>query len=222
MAEAGLTPATPASDVGPRPDANAGGILSFISCRRRAIPAASSLRYDGLLREARSLSDAEKARFAEMVWWSEQVQSTGEKCIIIVPNIDDGTDILKLLSYAVCKMHDHVVVESKPFSVAWIQMSDHQISTWSAWSLKRSLHEKYGENLQVFHVVHPSWTVRLLRLALWPIVSEDFWDHFDSHERIEFLDGVISLNELPKRIFEYDTFLDQDHTRMETAWVAGG
>ena len=45
-------------------------------------------------------------------------------------------------------------------------------------------------------MVHPSWTqllealrrllvlrTRFLRLILWPLASEEFWDYFHSHER---------------------------------------
>jgi len=74
-------------------------------------------------------------------------------------------------------------------------------------------------------VVHPSWTVRLLRLFLWPVASEEFWDIFYAHERIEFLDTVVSLNALglPADIFEYDKFLD-DESRfvVETGMASGG
>lgn len=40
---------------------------------------------------------------------------------------------------------------------------------------------------EAVHVVHPSWTVRFFRLVLWPLASDEFWDYFHSHERIELL-----------------------------------
>ncbi|OLP88390.1 Lysosomal aspartic protease [Symbiodinium microadriaticum] len=69
----------------------------------------------------------------------------------------------------------------------------------------------YATWLEAIHVVHPSWTTRILRLVLWPLASEEFWDYFHSHERIEFLDVALDMRKfrLPKDIMEYDKWLDQ-------------
>lgn len=95
--------------------------------------------------------------------------------------------------------------------MVWVQLSDHRVWPWQAWRFSESLHERYGNNLEALHVIHPSWTIRILRLILWPLASEEFWDFFYAHERIEFLDTHIDFGKfrLPKDVYEYDKFLDQ-------------
>merc|ERR1712050_497001 len=84
--------------------------------------------------------------------------------------------------------------------------------SWSAWRFRRTLHPKYLDNLVANHVVHPSWSMRFIQLALWPLVEETFWDSFYCHERVEFLDTHLSIKKLglPKDVFDYDRFLDRE------------
>jgi hypothetical protein len=217
-------------------ESQANGLFTLLSCRRRASNTRPASKYECLVRDGRALSAAEQDTFGSMAWWSESPAKSGEKVFIVVPYAPaadepggvvgpaEDVNMWKLLAYVLSQMHDHVVQENQPYSVIWIQLNDHRVSSWSAWSFKRSLHQRYSENLRTFHVVHPSWSIRLLRLFLWPISSEEFWDHFVSHERIEFLDTFVDVESLglPRDICEYDTFLDAEakHT-METGLVQG-
>ncbi|CAK9089545.1 unnamed protein product [Durusdinium trenchii] len=117
----------------------------------------------------------------------------------------------EFLGFALSKMHKTVIEEEQRYAVVWVQESDHRVGPWMAWRFSESLPESYAKNLEAVHVVHPSWTVRFLRLILWPLASEDFWDYFHSHERIEFLDVALDLRKfrLPKDIVEYDQWLDK-------------
>merc|ERR1711865_899117 len=103
------------------------------------------------------------------------------------------------------------------FAVVWLQFSGHRVWPFSALTLKNHhLHEKYGRFLDAVHVVHPSWSVRLLRLALWPFAGDEFWDQFQCHERVEFLDSSVNLKKLalPADVIAYDKFLDVEAEEM--------
>eukprot|EP00425_Heterocapsa_triquetra_P023501 CAMPEP_0195118602 /NCGR_PEP_ID=MMETSP0448-20130528/117438_1 /TAXON_ID=66468 /ORGANISM="Heterocapsa triquestra, Strain CCMP 448" /LENGTH=163 /DNA_ID=CAMNT_0040155877 /DNA_START=92 /DNA_END=583 /DNA_ORIENTATION=- len=108
-------------------------------------------------------------------------------------------------------MHDYVVGENKRFALVWVQFSDHRMFSTTLRTFWKSLHQRYLRNLEALHVVHPSWAVRLLRLTLWPVAPDDFWDRWFAHERIEFLDSHMDMKKfkLPSDIYEYDKFLDK-------------
>jgi len=209
------------------------GLKSVLTCRRRASGAkagsstSKSLEaYRDLIKCGHSLSDNEKAAFRNMAWWSEVETKTGAKVFVLAPRGAGGDqecyiDMWKLLAFAACQMHDHVVKRDEPYAVVWIQLSSHRVWPLTAMAFKRHLHERYSSCLDAVHVVHPSWIVRLLRLALWPVASYEFWDKFECHERVEFLDSFMSLSklELPDDIYAHDKFLDKqaDEMSAETA-----
>ena len=135
-------------------------------------------------------------------------------CLVIfiwITSQDYYINMRELLGFALSKMHKVVAEEDERFAVVWVQESDHRVGPWFAWRFSESLHESYGKNLEAIHVVHPSWSVRFLRLFLWPLANDDFWDYFHSHERIEFLDVALDMRKfrLPKDIVEYDQWLDK-------------
>lgn len=199
----------------------AGRLLSSLTCQRRAPAAkadtsATAAAYEALRKKGQELSVVEKAAFKQMAWWSAAETKTGAKVFILAPRGPGGDtecsiDMWKLFAYAVDQMHEHVVKHEQRFAVVWVQFSAHRVWPFSALTLKNHhLHEKYGRFLDAVHVVHPSWTVRLLRLALWPIASDEFWDIFQCHERVEFLDTYMSLKKLalPDDIAVFDKWLD--------------
>merc|ERR1711924_558163 len=145
----------------------------------------------------------------------------GAKVFVVAPRGPGGDnecyiDMWNLICYCLEQMHDRVVERGEMFAVVWVQMSNHRIWPVTAMMLKRQLHERYGRFLEALHVVHPSWSVRVLRLGLWPIASEEFWDQFECHERVEFLEPGINLRKLalPQDIYEYDKFLDKQAEEM--------
>merc|ERR1711908_184659 len=136
----------------------------------------------------------------------------------------------KLLAYAASEMHDHVVDQGRRYAAVWVQAGDHKIWSFSAWSFRRTLHARYFENVDTIHVVHPSWAVRFYEIALWPIVGEDFWNRFFTHERVEFLSTHMDMAKLglPRDVEEYDAFLDEEskfiseHSALLTAGATVG
>lgn len=201
------------------------GLMSMLTCRRRAPQAkgspSTSKAYEDLRKCGQALSDNEKASFQKMAWWSQVKTKTGAQVLVLAPRGAGGDtecyiDMWKLLAYAACQMHDRVVKRDEPYAVVWIQFSSHRVWPLTAMAFKRHLHERYSSCLDAVHVVHPSWTVRFLRLALWPFASYEFWDQFECHERVEFLETFMSLNklELPGDVYAYDKFLDKQADEM--------
>lgn len=201
-------------------------LRDLLTCRRRA-PAAksggshSTASYEALRKHAEQLSDEQKATFRRMAWWSSAETKMGGKVFVLAPRGPDGDtecsiDMWSLLAYSVSQMHDHVVERGELFAVVWAQFSDQRVWPWGSLAFKRHLHPKYSRYLDSVHVVHPSWTVRVLRLCLWPFASDEFWDLFQCHERVEFLEPDISLRKLalPKDIYDYDKFLDTQADEM--------
>merc|ERR1712217_940138 len=90
-------------------------------------------------------------------------------------------------------------------------MNDHRMWPQTVRKFKASLHPYFLKQFEAMHVVHPSWGVRVLRLLLWPVAEEAFWDHFHAHERIEFLESFVDMKkfQLPSDIYEYDKWLDK-------------
>lgn len=212
-------------------EAPAGGLLAALSCRRRA-PAGSAgdlpAGYRDLVAVARGLSPQERVAFEGMAWWSETETKDGARVFVLLPRSLDGdlegsgVDMWKLLAFSVNKAHDHVYVQDKRFAVVWVQASDHRMWSLSVLRFKNSLPQRFCKNMEAVHVVHPSWGVRLFRLAAWPFASEEFWDRFYSHERIEFLDlnvrSVAGLG-IPNDAYDFDKFLD---TQAEMAVEGAG
>lgn len=191
--------------------------LRLVTCQRRASAEVRQARYEELVAKGQQVPEVKKEDWYErLAWWSEVKTKKGSKVFVIAPRGPSGeTDyyinMREFLGFALSKMHKTVIEEEQRYAVVWVQESDHRVGPWMAWRFSESLPESYAKNLEAVHVVHPSWTVRFLRLILWPLASEDFWDYFHSHERIEFLDVALDLRKfrLPKDIVEYDQWLDK-------------
>lgn len=199
-------------------------MLGIAKCRRRAVRDTNFVHpgYERVLKKGQGLPSEAKAAYSKMAWWSDAtITGTQARIFVLAPRGPDGdvtthVDMWELMEYALEKMHGHVVEQNKPFAVVWVQQNDHRMWAFSAWYLRSLLHEKYGANLDAVHVVHPSWSVRWLRLALWPFANDEFWDRFHAHERIEFLDEFVNLDKLalPQDIYQYDKFLDERAKQM--------
>merc|ERR1712232_1077421 len=179
--------------------------------------AAMSSTYRNLLLTGRGLSDVEQILFGKMAWWSDAVSSDGGRVFVLSPRGEDGelegyTDMWKLSAYSLAQMHPRVVESGEKYSVVWVQAGDHRLSFWAARKVRRSLPDQYSGNLAGVHVVHPSWSYRVMELALWPFVDESFWDSFYCHERVEFLEQHMRVKELdlPADVIEYDQYLDKE------------
>merc|ERR1712039_816343 len=90
-------------------------------------------------------------------------------------------------------------------------MNDHRLWPHMMRKFKASLHPLFFKHFEALDVVHPSWGVRILRLLLWPVAEDAFWDCFHAHERIEFLETFVNMKtfQLPSDICEYDKWLDK-------------
>jgi len=209
--EAGLS----AGDAAEAADGRPARVLSI--CRRRK-PAEeqASAAYDQWLAAGRKLPEEKQHVYAEMAWWSDATTTAGNRIFILAPRAVNNSDVdayvnmWELLAYALHLMHPEVVEKDQRFAVVWGQFSDHRVWSWTAWRFQHILHKQYGANLEAVHVVHPSWTVRFLRLCLWPVASEEFWDYFHSHERIEFLDNHVDMRalDLPEDFYTFEEFLE--------------
>eukprot|EP00928_Gymnodinium_smaydae_P045720 TRINITY_DN30435_c0_g1_i1.p1 TRINITY_DN30435_c0_g1~~TRINITY_DN30435_c0_g1_i1.p1 ORF type:complete len:295 (-),score=54.76 TRINITY_DN30435_c0_g1_i1:63-902(-) len=199
---------------------------SACGCRRQARDS-----YAELLQLGRGVTGVRREAYDRMAWWSDATTKGGSRVFIFAPRGPNGEDMWlpmwELGAYALAKMHKHVVEEDKPFAVVWAQMSDHRIWPWSFAQFRHSLHESYRRNFEAVHLLHPSWSCRFLTLALWPIAADEFWDCFQSHERVEFLIPLMAGGklELPEDILEYDKLLDkqgQEATEVARARMGGG
>lgn len=195
-----------------------GGLLrQLLACRRRASQEeAVQQRYRNLVTASRKIPEQRKHWYDKLSWWSDVPTRRGSRIFVLAPRGPQGQqnykiDMWELVGYSLSKMHDHVVVENKPFAVVWVQQNDHRIWPLDWRRFLAVLEKSYAANLEAIHVVHPSWSIRLLRLALWPIAEDAYWDRFLCHERIEFLDSQIDTRKfrLPKDIGEYDKWLDK-------------
>jgi len=173
--------------------------------------------------KGKSLSEKQRYWYDKLCWWSDALTEEGNRIFVVAPRgpkgqIDYPIDMRELMAYCLTKLHDHVVTEQKRFAIVWVQLSDHRLWPWDLRRLKASLHPSYSQLLEAVHVVHPSWTVRILRILLWPIAEDALWDRFHSHERIEFMEGFISPEKfrLPKDIYEYDKWLDRQAQEMNS------
>lgn len=140
-------------------------------------------------------------------------------------------DMWKLLGYAMTQMHDHVVRRNKRYTLLWVTLGDHRLWPWQVMNVYRNIHQRYVDNLDAIHIVHPSWTVIGLRLlVLWPLerfLPKDFWDRFHSHDRIEFLDMAgfdLKKLDLPQDLIQFDKELDvraEEQMRMASDMMGG-
>jgi len=204
-----------------------GRLIRFVTCRRRADSQVSKKKameesYKKLIKAARSLPEKRQDELSKMAWWSPATdRNNGTRIFVLAPRGADGDtecyiDMWTLLAYMLSQLHDHVVVKDQRYVIVWCMFSDHRVGPLSALSFRAHLQERYRKNLDAVHVVHPSWTIRVIRLALWPLADDEFWNVFESHERIEFLDSHTNLKKLalPRDIYEYDQFLDKEAEQM--------
>lgn len=211
----------PAEDVA----VSGGGFLRRWGCPRRqspeALEKAQLQRYREMTLAGRGVPQKRKEWYEKLAWWSDCKTKQGGRIFVLVPRGPKGEHdvwihMWELLQFATSKMHGHVVTENKPFAVVWVQFGDHRIWLPTINKFQNSLHPNYAKNLEAVHVVHPSWGVRVLRLVLWPIAPDDFWDRFHAHERVEFLETFVSLQKftLPKDVYDYDKWLDKQALEM--------
>jgi len=191
-------------------------------CRARETTAegAGTQRYRSLRCLAEELTEEELANFSSWARWSNSTTKQGARVFVLVtPGEDAGhVDMWRLCAYALGQMHEHVVLRNESFVVVWVQLNDHRIWPWSAWRFRGCLHQRFFDNCEAVHVVHPSWGIHVLRLLLWPVARDEYWDLFHAHERVEFLDSYLDVGglELPEDVLEYDRFLD-DRLQHEVA-----
>lgn len=198
-----------------------GKVLNVLRCRHRRskedLNADALKRYHSLLASGKTVPEKkQKEWYDKLAWWSEAKTKNGARIFVLAPRgpeaeLDFPVDMRELWAYSLCKMHEVIVEEDSKFALVWVQLSDHRVWPWNVLSCLESLHERYSKNLEAVHVVHPSWSVRILRLLLWPLASDELWDYFYSHERVEFLDSFIDMKtfRLPKDVYEYDKWLDK-------------
>eukprot|EP00930_Biecheleria_cincta_P064926 TRINITY_DN5061_c0_g1_i1.p1 TRINITY_DN5061_c0_g1~~TRINITY_DN5061_c0_g1_i1.p1 ORF type:complete len:300 (+),score=58.07 TRINITY_DN5061_c0_g1_i1:38-901(+) len=192
-------------------------LFRLACCQRRRSREAREASYGKLLDLGRKIPEQKQTDWYEkLAWWSDAKTKRGARVFVLAPRgpqgeTDHPIDMSELLAFALTKMDKTVVKENTAFAVVWVQLSDHRVWPWQAWRFSELLHARYADNLEAVHVIHPSWTIRILRLFLWPLASDEFWDYFYAHERIEFLDTHIDFGKfrLPKDVYEYDKWLDQ-------------
>lgn len=198
--------------------------LRLLTCRRRSPEAEAKSReqkYRALLQRGRSISPKQKQWYDKLCWWANDATTKdGARIFVMAPRGPKGQpeywiDTWEFVSYCLAQMDEHVA-SGKKFAVVWVQLNNHRLwpNDWR-W-LRGALDERYEANLEAIHVVHPSWGTRILRMFLWPIAEESYWDCFQAHERIEFLDSHIDTKKfkLPKDIYEYDKWLDTQAKEM--------
>mmetsp|Transcript_104477 Transcript_104477/g.294447 ORF Transcript_104477/g.294447 Transcript_104477/m.294447 type:complete len:255 (+) Transcript_104477:58-822(+) len=196
------------------PAKTGGGPWAFLTCERRRRLGARK-RYRDLVLQGRRLPADKKDAYAKMAWWSDAKSTQGSRIFVIAPRGPGGdllayVDMSELFAYVVSLMHEPVVVQGQPFMVVWAQMNEHRLWPWSFWRFRTLLDEAYAEHFEAIHVVHPSWTVRIAALLVWPIADEMFWNYFDQHERIEFLYSYVDKGfKLPDDLHRYDRYLDE-------------
>mmetsp|Transcript_44741 Transcript_44741/g.100456 ORF Transcript_44741/g.100456 Transcript_44741/m.100456 type:complete len:283 (+) Transcript_44741:54-902(+) len=201
-------------------------LLDRLFCRRRQAkpqdPREEWLtKYRELMLMGRKVADKRKDWYDKLAWWSDCTTKSGARIFVLVPRGPKGEHDIwiymwELVAFAVSKMHEHVVIEDKPFAIVWVQFGDHRMWLHHITHFRSMLHPKFAKNFDALHVVHPSWSVRILRLLLWPVAPDDFWDKFHAHERIEFMDSSIDLRKfrLPKDVYEHDKYLDKQALEM--------
>jgi len=198
------------------------GLLGILTCQRRRSPDVADEQYQKLLLRGRRLPAAKKQFYAKLAWWTPAKTKSGARIFVVavreievsedVPHID----MWDLASYVLYLLHDPVVSKHIKYAIVWAQYSEHRAWPRLAYRFKTMLPAPYRDRIEAVHVVHPSWTVRILRLLLWPVASEEFWDYFYSHERVEFLDTVVDIKalKLPDDLHRYDKFLDTQAQEM--------
>jgi len=229
-AEAAATDSKSSASVKP---AAAGGLLARLGCRKR--PSKEVLdkerlqRYRDLFLCGRGMSDKRKAWYEKLAWWSDCRTRQGARIFVLAPRGPKGEHdvwiyMWELLGFAINKMHEWVVSQDNRFAIVWVQFGDTRMWPLSMTEFRDSLHPKYAKNFEALHVLHPSWSTRIIRLLLWPIAPDNFWDAFHSHERIEFLESHIDLRKfrLPSDIYEHDKWLDKQALELNEQAKARG
>jgi len=200
--------------------ASGGGLLASLGCRRRlpkeVLEKERTLRYRDLFLCGRNISEKRKSWYEKLAWWSDCKTKHGGRIFVLAPRGPKGEHnvwiyMWELLAFAITKMHEYVVTSDHPFAVIWVQFGDTRMWPLSMTQFRDTLHAKYAKNFEALHVVHPAWSTRILRLLLWPVAPDDFWDKFHSHERIEFLESHVDLRyfRFPSDIYEHDKWLDK-------------
>ncbi|CAE8612811.1 unnamed protein product [Polarella glacialis] len=229
-------PSTSSTTTSPTPQLSllgrASQFLRLITCRRRRsdeeLQKEALKRYSALTAQGAKVPEKkQKEWYDKLAWWTDAQTKLGARIFVLAPRGPQGeaesyVDMSELLGFALSKMHQTVVVEDQKYALVWVQLSDHRVWPWTPLQIMDSLDPRYSKNLEAVHVVHPSWMVRFLRLALWPIASEEFWDLFWAHERIEFLDSHVDMKKfrLPKDVQDYDKFLDQQASELNKQQAA--
>lgn len=192
-------------------------VAHTLTCRRRVKNKSGHPAYQTLLMDGQTLPRGVSDSFAKMAWWHECKSKDGVHIFVMAPrgpweHLEKHVDMWKFISYCVCQLHSHVVSSNKSYSIILFQFNTQRMWTWSMISLKRQLHPRYVQNLKSLHVVHPSWSLRMLGLVLWPVAEDELWDWFVQHERVEFLHNIVDLKNfaLPGDIYKYDKFLDEE------------
>lgn len=179
-------------------------------------------RYQSLLDAAAKIDAKQRKWYDKLCWWSDVTTKQGADIFVLAPRgpggqADTRIDIWEFVAYCASKMHDRVVVDGKKFAIVWVQLNNHRFWPWGVRWLLEGVHPNYYKHVEGLHILHPSWGVRFLRLALWPIAEDAFWDRFHAHERIEFLETAIDMKvfRLPKDLYAYDENLDKQAKEMQ-------
>lgn len=194
-----------------------GDIWSFLS--RGMSTSKPPSGYAELLEEGWAMSAEVRAACHRLAWWSHEKTLQGASIFVLAPReLDVGGDKLRLsmhrlIAYALSVLHEHVVKQDKRFVLVWVQLNDLGMWPHSAWKLKNSLHGMYAKNVDAVHVVHPSWTTRVVELALCASSTpslERIGEKLYCHERLRFLEKYFSLKALglPSDMYDHDDLLD--------------
>ncbi|CAE7425704.1 unnamed protein product, partial [Symbiodinium sp. KB8] len=129
---------------------------------------AAQARYEQLLKTGSAVDQRKREDWYDrLAWWTDVKTKSGARVFVLAPRgprgeTEYGINMHELLAYALSKMHRVVAEEDTRFAVVWVQLSDHRVGPWQCFRFAESLHERYAANLEAIHVVHPSWTTRIL------------------------------------------------------------
>jgi len=197
--------------------------------RREALEKLRPQRYKELLSTGRKVAGARKEWYEKLAFWSNACTKTGARIFVLAPRgpkgqVDTWIYMWELLCFGVTLMHEVVVTEDRKFAIVWCMQNDHRAWSCSLMDFRDYLHPTFAKNLEAIHVIHPSWGVRITRILLWPYAEEALWERWTSHERIEFLEDYVDMQafRLPKDLYEYDKFLDQQAAEFNDKQRMGG
>merc|ERR1719464_1057098 len=147
-------------------------LLDRLFCRRRKAaeppqdPRGEWIsKYRDVMLMGRKVTEKRKDWYEKLAWWSDSTTKTGARIFVLVPRGPKGEHdvwiyMWELMSFAVAKMHEHVVTEDKKFAIVWVQFGDHRMWLHHITQFRKQLHPRFAKNFEALHVVHPSWTVR--------------------------------------------------------------